>query len=165
MTGMADVRVIIEKILFDPNVGASVMLLKEEQGERRLPVWIGPPEALSIAMALEKVSFKRPMTHDLMFAVLEELDAEIDWVKVNDFQEGTFFATIKLSVKGETMKIDARPSDAIAMATRTGSPVFVAEQVFVDTMDIGRKTLKEIEGFEEHILEELPNEVFGKYKM
>jgi bifunctional DNase/RNase len=162
---MGNVRVIVEKILFDPNVGASVMLLKEDDGERRLPVWIGPPEALSIAMALEKVTFKRPMTHDLFSSILGRLDVEIDWVKITDFQEGTYFATMKLNVSGDTVQIDARPSDAIAMATRTNSPVFVEEQVFVDTTEIGRKTLEDIEGFEENILEDLPNEVFGKYKM
>ena len=162
---MGNVRVIVEKILFDPNVGASVMLLKEDDGERRLPVWIGPPEALSIAMALEKVTFKRPMTHDLLFSILGSLDVEIDWVKITDFQEGTYFATMKLNVSGDTVQIDARPSDAIAMATRANSPIFVEEKVFVDTMEIGRKTLEDIEGFEENILEDLPNEVFGKYKM
>lgn len=141
------------------------MLLKEDDGERRLPVWIGPPEALSIAMALEKVTFKRPMTHDLFSSILGRLDVEIDWVKITDFQEGTYFATMKLNVSGDTVQIDARPSDAIAMATRTNSPVFVEEQVFVDTTEIGRKTLEDIEGFEENILEDLPNEVFGKYKM
>jgi hypothetical protein len=162
---MGNVRVIIEKILFDPNVGASVMLLKEEQGERQLPVWIGPNEALSIAMALEKVMFKRPMTHDLMMSLLGSLEVGIDWVKITDFQDGTYFATIKLNVSGEYIKVDARPSDAIAMATRVNSPIFVDEQVFIDTMEIGRKTLEDIEGFEENILEDLPNEVFGKYKM
>jgi bifunctional DNase/RNase len=162
---MGNVRVIVEKILFDPNVGASVMLLKEDDGERRLPVWIGPPEALSIAMALEKVTFKRPMTHDLLSSILGRLDVEIDWVKITDFQEGTYFSTMKLKVSGDTVQIDARPSDAIAMATRTNSPIFVEEKVFVDTMEIGRKTLEDIEGFEENILEDLPNEVFGKYKM
>jgi hypothetical protein len=72
---------------------------------------------------------------------------------------------MKLNVSGDTVQIDARPSDAIAMATRTNAPVFVEEQVFVDTTEIGRKTLEDIEGFEENILEDLPNEVFGKYKM
>ncbi|MCP4199963.1 MAG: bifunctional nuclease family protein [Proteobacteria bacterium] len=162
---MGNVRVIVEKILFDPNVGASVMLLKEDDGERRLPVWIGPSEALSIAMALEKVTFKRPMTHDLLNSILGRLDVEIDWVKITDFQEGTYFALMKLIVSGDTVQVDARPSDAIAMATRTNSPIFVAEQVFVDTMEIGRKTLEDIEGFEESILEDLPNDVYGKYKM
>ncbi len=162
---MGDVRVIVEKILFDPNVGASVMLLKEEQGDRQLPVWIGPNEALSIAMALEKVTFKRPLTHDLMMSMLGSLEVMIDWVKITDFQEGTYFATIKLNVSGETINVDARPSDAIAMAARVSSPIFVDDQVFIDTMEVGRKTLEEIEGFGENILEELPTEVFGKYKM
>lgn len=163
---MSDVRVLVDRVLFDPNIGASVMLLKEKDGERVLPVWIGKSEALSIAMAIEKVTLTRPMTHDLIQSILKNLDVSVSWVRVRDLDEGTFFATIKLTTtSAESVDIDARPSDAVALAIRMEAPIFVAEQVLSVTISAELNALERIENLDEDILSDLPDEVFGKYKM
>ncbi len=162
---MSDIRVKIERVLFDPNVGASVVLLKEEAGERELPIWIGEPEALSIAMAVENVELPRPMTHDLLKAIIEELGVTVLWVRVHNLEEGTFFATLRLNRPEGDIDIDARPSDAIALAARVNAPVFVAETVFLTVSTTMMDALGKIKDIDKDFLAELPDEVFGKYKM
>ncbi len=162
---MSDIRVKIEKVLFDSSIGASVVLLKEEAGERELPIWIGQPEALSIAMAVEDVELPRPMTHDLLRSILDELDVTLSWVRVHNLEEGTFFATLRLNHPGGDLDVDARPSDAIALAARVNAPVFVAEAVFLTVSTSMMDALGKIKDVDKDLLAELPDEVFGKYKM
>jgi bifunctional DNase/RNase len=109
---------------------APIVLLRETDGSHRtLPIFIGGPEATAIAFALEGVETPRPMTHDLMKNVLEELGWSLDRVVVTELRESTFFAELHLTANGQTHVISARPSDAIALAARTGTAIFADESV------------------------------------
>jgi uncharacterized protein len=109
--------------------GAYALLLKEVFGVRRLPIIIGQFEAQSIALEMEGIKPPRPLTHDLLKSVIENLGATIVEIIISELKENTFFAKIKLEMATLTNEIDARPSDAIALAVRTNSPLFVAEDV------------------------------------
>ena len=107
-----------------------IVLLRETTGERRmLPIFIGPPEATAIAFALDGVVTPRPMTHDLMKDLLNEVNVRVERIVVTDLQDSTFFAELHLVQDGETRLLSSRPSDAIALAARTGSPIFAEEEV------------------------------------
>jgi uncharacterized protein len=107
-----------------------IVLLRESGGERRmLPIFIGPPEATAIAFALEQVPTPRPMTHDLLKNLLDDLEVDLERIVVTDLQDSTFFAELHLVQGGETHLLSSRPSDAIALAARTGSPIFAEEHV------------------------------------
>ncbi len=106
-----------------------VVLLKERSSDRYLPIWIGPFEADAIALELGGASIARPLTHDLLRDVIRELGGSVSYVLINDLNSNTFYARIILEVNGGTTDIDSRPSDAIALAVRTKSPVFVSEDV------------------------------------
>ncbi len=107
-----------------------IVLLREVGGDRRmLPIFIGAPEATAIAFALEQVPTPRPMTHDLLRNVIDDLGVTLERVVVTDLQDSTFFAELHLARNGDTRQISSRPSDAIALAVRTGSPIFAEEDV------------------------------------
>jgi uncharacterized protein len=106
-----------------------IVLLKEQEGERYLPIWIGTSEATAIAFALQGVVTARPMTHDLMKNILEELDVRVDRILITELREGTFYAVIEMARNGTPLEISSRPSDAIALAVRLGVPIFVHEDV------------------------------------
>jgi bifunctional DNase/RNase len=106
-----------------------VVILKEKEAERYLPIWIGPAEADSIAVKLQEVAVPRPLTHDLLSSVISALGASVDSIIVCDLKNDTFYAKIILSVDGESMEIDSRPSDAIALAVRAGVPIYADEAV------------------------------------
>jgi uncharacterized protein len=106
-----------------------IVLLKEQEGERYLPIWIGTSEATAIAFALQGVVTARPMTHDLMKNILEELDVRVDRILITELREGTFYAVIEMARNGTPLEISSRPSDAIALAVRLGIPIFVHEDV------------------------------------
>ena len=109
---------------------APIVLLREAEGRHRvLPIYIGGAEATAIAYALEGVQPPRPLTHDLLKNVLEELGARLDHVVINDMREHTYYAELHLTVAGAPHVVSSRPSDSIALALRTGSPLFVAEHV------------------------------------
>lgn len=101
-----------------------IVLLKEQSGERFLPIWIGAAEAAAIAFALQGVVTPRPMTHDLFKSVLDDLGVQVDRVTITDLREGTFYAILHLSKDGVPMEVSSRPSDALALAVRTGCPIF-----------------------------------------
>lgn len=103
-----------------------ILLLREREGTRYLPIWIGTPEATAIALALEGIETARPLTHDLMKSLLDALGADIERVDVTSLDEGTFFADLVIESDGEEFTISSRPSDAIALATRSGAPVFAS---------------------------------------
>jgi bifunctional DNase/RNase len=105
--------------------GAYALILNEAEGNRRLPIIIGTFEAQAIALELEHIKPPRPMTHDLLKNIIQNLDAEVQEVYINDLTEGTFYAQIIYDINGETRKQDARPSDAIALAIRFDAPIFV----------------------------------------
>ena len=106
-----------------------VVILKEKDSDRYLPIWIGPAEADAIAVRLQDVQVARPLTHDLLRAILEELGATVEYILVNDLSNDTFYARIMLQVDGRQVPIDSRPSDAIALAVRTQVPIYAEESV------------------------------------
>lgn len=106
-----------------------ILLLRERDGTRYLPIWIGTPEATAIALALEGIETARPLTHDLMMTLLDALGADIERVDVTSLDEGTFFADLIIESEGEQLTISSRPSDAIALATRAGSPIFASREL------------------------------------
>lgn len=110
-----------------------IVLLKEVTGTRYLPIWIGAGEATAIAFALEGVRPQRPLTHDLLRLSLEALDATVQRVVVTEMRDGIYYADLVLSRDGEEIVVSSRPSDAIALAARTGSPIFVAPQVLEES--------------------------------
>jgi hypothetical protein len=109
-----------------------ILLLRERDGVRYLPIWIGPNEATAIALALQGVEPQRPMTHDLLKLVIEGLDASVIRVDVTELVGGTFFANLVVDRNGNEIVISARPSDAVAVAARTGSPVFADRELLSD---------------------------------
>ena len=106
-----------------------VVLLKSQKDERTLPIYIGLPEAQSILFQLNKVKLPRPMTHDLLKNVLDVLEARLERVDITELKEGTFFARLIISFEGQTLEVDSRPSDAISLALRCNTPIFVADKV------------------------------------
>jgi bifunctional DNase/RNase len=106
-----------------------VVILKEKDGERYLPIWIGHAEADAIAVRLQEVAVARPLTHDLLGSVITSLGASVSSIVVNDLANDTFFAQIVLNVNGDTMSIDSRPSDALALAVRARVPIYAEESV------------------------------------
>jgi bifunctional DNase/RNase len=106
-----------------------VVILKERDAERYLPIWIGPAEADAIAVRLQDVQVPRPLTHDLLRSVIDSLGAQVQSVVVSDLSNDTYYARIVLDVNGRSVEIDARPSDAIALAVRARVPIFAAESV------------------------------------
>ena len=106
-----------------------VIILKDIEADRYLPIWIGPYEAEAIAIRLRDVEVARPLTHDLLNNVIAEMGGEISHITVTDLRDDTFFARISVSVDGHQMEIDSRPSDAIALAVRANVPIFVDEDV------------------------------------
>ena len=106
-----------------------VVILKETESDRYLPIWIGPAEADAIAVKLQGISVPRPLTHDLIQAVIDNLGAEISYVRVNDLKNDTFFAKIGVAIDGRKMEVDSRPSDAIALAVRAQVPIYAEDNV------------------------------------
>lgn len=106
-----------------------VVILREKDSDRYLPIWIGPAEADAIAVRLQDVSVARPLTHDLLRNLIEQLGGRVAYIVVNDLSNDTFFARIVLDVNGQTVEIDSRPSDAIALAVRTEAPIYVEDSV------------------------------------
>ncbi len=106
-----------------------VVILKEKSAERYLPIWIGPAEADAIAVKLQGANVPRPLTHDLLRSVIDSLGATVRFIVVNDLKSDTFYAKIILNVDGKQIEIDSRPSDALALAVRTGVPIYADEAV------------------------------------
>jgi bifunctional DNase/RNase len=124
--------VYVESLSVDQRTDTPVLLLKEQNGTgRELPIWIGMPEAQSIAMAMEDVPLPRPNTHDLIKNILSELRGDIQRVVITELRGHTYYAVIKMRVDGRVVVVDSRPSDAIAVAIRTGAPVFATDEVLV----------------------------------
>ncbi len=159
------IEMTIKGLMVDPITNMPIVVLRDAAGERILPIWVGVFEANAIALQIENVETPRPMTHDLLRLVIEGLQAAVERVVVSDLKENTFYATLSLRVQGREVEIDARPSDAIALALRTGTPIFVEERVIEgaqlvdashESMDMGRL---------QRWLENLSDEELGKYKM
>lgn len=125
-----DVEVKIRGLMMDPNSGTPIIILKDVNSESMLPIWVGAYEANAIALEIEKIAPQRPMTHDLLRNLIVEMGARVERVVVTELKDNTFFAVIEMKNSGgDTVMLDARPSDAIALALRTDCPIFVNEEV------------------------------------
>ena len=109
-----------------------IVLLREKEGERYLPIWIGAMEATAIAFALQGIQTQRPMTHDLLKNVLEEVEVRVDRIVITELKEGTFYAVIHMLRNGSRYEVSSRPSDAIALAVRVNVPIFANEDVLTE---------------------------------
>ena len=125
---MIEVKVV--KLGIDVNSKMPVIILKEKEGQKTLPIWIGLFEAQAIALALEKVKPLRPLTHDLAQLLIEKLDGKLDRVVISDVINNTFYARLFIQRNGENVEVDSRPSDAIALALRFKAPIFVDETIW-----------------------------------
>ena len=162
------VEVKVAGLMLDPFSNAPIVILKDLNETITIPIWIGIVEASSIAIQLEKVQIPRPLTHDLLKNILETLGASVKRIEVTDLRDNTFFALIHLVTNGKQITIDSRPSDAIALALRTNSPIFVHEKVIEKSKKIDTKDAKFSEENRDKwadILADLKPEDFGKYKM
>jgi uncharacterized protein len=129
-----------------------IVLLKEQTGERFLPIWIGAVEATAIAFALQGVVTARPMTHDLMRDLLSGLQVSVDRIVVTELREGTFYAEIQMTSEGESVVVSSRPSDAIALAVRATAPIFADESVLAEAgIEIEDEDEDEVEQFKEFL--------------
>ena len=123
------IEMTIKGLMVDPITNSPIVILRDREGQRVLPIWVGIFEANAIALQIENISTPRPMTHDLLRNVIQDLKASVQKVVVCDLQENTFYALIYLALDGDTVAVDARPSDAIALALGTRAPIFVEDTV------------------------------------
>jgi len=156
----------VRGLALDPVSNMPIIILRDEEEKRSLPIWVGIFEANAIALELEKISTPRPMTHDLIKNILESVDAKVEKIVVNDLRDNTFFALIHLRLGEEEITVDSRPSDAIALALRVGAPIFVEEDVVrrAKSVEVAPKESDDQEKLKEW-LDNLKPEDFGKYKM
>jgi len=155
----------IKGLMVDPITNMPIVILKDKLGERVLSIWVGIFEANAIALQIENVSTPRPMTHDLLRNIITDLDGTVDRVVVSDLKDNTFFAVIHLTIRGERIAVDARPSDAIALALRTRSPILVEESVIDSAKTVDFSSEPGDNARLQKWLESLDPEELGKYKM
>jgi bifunctional DNase/RNase len=157
----------IKGLMLDPVSNSPIVVLKDDEEKFFLPIWVGIFEANAIALQLESITTPRPMTHDLLRNMIAELDARVTRVVINDLRDSTFFARIRLMTGNRTLEVDARPSDAIALALRTEAPIYVAQSVLDQAQTISPEA-GEGEEQEEKMkkwFENLSDDELGKYKM
>ncbi len=123
------IEMAIKGLMMDPITNLPIVILKDPEGQRVLPIWVGAVEANAVALQIENVAPPRPLTHDLIRSILQELGATLVRVVIHDLRDSTFFAYLELKREGETTLVDVRPSDALALALRAKAPVFVHPRV------------------------------------
>jgi uncharacterized protein len=159
------IEMTIKGLMVDPITNMPIVILRDKDGQKVLPIWVGVFEANAIALQIENVTPQRPMTHDLLNNVIHDLKADIQKVVVSDLKENTFYALIYVTAGGEVTAIDARPSDAIALALRARAPIFVEDRVIdsAKTVDLApeRADSERLQKW----LENLDTDQMGKYKM
>jgi len=155
----------IKGLMLDPVSNSPIVVLKDEEEKFFLPIWVGIFEANAIALQLENVATPRPMTHDLLKNMIGELEGRVTRIVINDLRDSTFFAQIRVLTGGKTLEVDARPSDAIALALRTEAPIFVAQAVLDQAQTISPESVEEEGERSKKWLERLDTEDLGKYKM
>ncbi len=159
------IEMTIKGLMVDPVTNMPIVILRDEAGDRVLPIWVGIFEANAIALQIENVAAPRPMTHDLLRNVIQDLDGAVQKVVVSELKENTFFAVIHLTVRGEAVLIDARPSDAIALALRTKAPIYVEEDVIDNAKTLDGTPERTDSDRLQKWLESLDSDDLGKYKM
>jgi bifunctional DNase/RNase len=159
------IEMTIKGLMVDPITNMPIIILRDKDGQRVLPIWVGVFEANAIALQIENVATPRPMTHDLLRNVITDLNARVEKVVVSDLKENTFYALIHLTMNGSLIAIDARPSDAIALALRAKAPIFVEDLVIDHAKTIDFSSEKTDNERLQRWLESLDPEELGKYKM
>jgi hypothetical protein len=155
----------IKGLMLDPVSNSPIVVLKDDEEKFFLPIWVGIFEANAIALQLENVATPRPMTHDLLKNMIGELHGQVMRIVISDLRDSTFFAQIRVLTGGKTLEVDARPSDAIALALRTEAPIFVAQEVLEQAQTISPENIDEDDDRSKKWLESLDTEDLGKYKM
>ncbi|MGD9233826.1 MAG: bifunctional nuclease family protein [Desulfobacterales bacterium] len=159
----------IASMAIDPTSNTPIIILKSVKGDQAVPIWIGLLEATSIASALRDIKFDRPMTHDLFKNFIDNLEMVVSKVEVCDLKDNTFYARIYFESKDKSFDMDARPSDAIAIALRFGAPIYVDDKIFDKSqmVDGDYEVLNKSEDGKKwaEYLENLNPEDFGKYKV
>ena len=135
----------VKQLALDPLSNMPMIILRDADEKRSLPIWVGLPEANAIALELEKISTPRPLTHDLIKNILESVHARVAKVVVNDLRDNTFYAVIHLTLGSTDVTVDSRPSDAIALALRVDAPIYVEEDVLTKAESVEVKVAKEPE--------------------
>ena len=159
------IEMTIKGLMVDPVTNTPIVVLRDSDGGKVLPIWVGVFEANAIAVQIENVPTPRPMTHDLLRNIIQDLHATVERIVVTDLKENTFFALIHLNISGERVAIDARPSDAIALALRASAPIFVEEAV-IEQSKLVEPSTPQAESERLHKwLESLDPDDLGKYKM
>jgi uncharacterized protein len=160
-----EIEMTVTRLMIDPITNMPIIVLRDPERGRVLPIWVGHFEATAIQFQIEKVETPRPMTHDLLKRIIDTLEGRVERIVVCSLKENTFYATIHIQSARGLLEVDARPSDAIALALRTRSSIFVDEAVIQgarsvemsgDSMDVGRL---------QKWLEDLSEDELGKYKM
>jgi uncharacterized protein len=155
----------IKGLMIDPITNMPIIVLRDDDGQRLLPIWVGVFEANAIALQIENVQTPRPMTHDLLKNVISDLEGIVDRIVVCDLRDNTFYARIHIRAQNRDLTIDARPSDAIALALRTEARIFVEESVITGAQGVEASTEGMDVGRLRKWLEGLSDEQLGKYKM
>ena len=159
------VEMTIKGLMVDPITNMPIIILRDKDGQRVLPIWVGVFEANAIALQIENVTTPRPMTHDLLRNVISDLQAQILRIVVSDLKENTFYALIYIQRNGDVIAIDARPSDAIALALRARVPIFVEDTVIENARSVDITPEKADSERLQKWLESLDPDDLGKYKM
>jgi hypothetical protein len=160
-----EIEMKIKGLVVDPISKMPIVVLEDLTSDRILPIWIGVFEANAIALKIENISTPRPMTHDLVKNFLEQLDISVEKIVVNDVRDNTFYAMIHCRYKDQTITIDSRPSDAIALSLRVDAPIYVEDEVVKKAQSLKfDENLEDSEKLKKW-LENLKPENFGKYKM
>jgi uncharacterized protein len=159
------IEMTIKGLMVDPITNMPIIILRDADGQRVLPIWVGIFEANAIALQMENISTPRPMTHDLLRNVIEDLAGRITKIVVSDLRDNTFYALIYVDTGTDSVAIDARPSDAIALALRAQAPIFVEESVIDNAKGVDFSTDKTDSERLQKWLESLDPEELGKYKM
>lgn len=168
-----EVEMKVKSLMMDPVTQTPIVILRDPSGKSILPIWVGLFEANAIALKLENVETPRPMTHDLLRAVLDSMQATVKRISITDLKDSTFYATVLLSCNGKEFKVDSRPSDAIALALRADAPIFVSQDVIkkasrpdsegISTPALDDESRKESDELRRW-LERLQPEDMGKYE-
>ena len=151
-------KMVVYGVSFDVSNKQPIVLLKTEEGNRYLPIWIGHPEAAAILMKLQNAELPRPMTHDLLMSILGHLEAKLERVLVTELRDNTFYAIINLETGAGKMDVDSRPSDAIALAVRADAPIFASTELldssgieFEQEVEDAEEVVEEFRDFLDHI--------------
>jgi len=159
------IEMTIKGLMVDPITNMPIIILRDKDGQRVLPIWVGVFEANAIALQMENVATPRPMTHDLLKNVISDLKADIQKIVVSDLRETPFYALIYLLVNGEPVAVDARPRAAIALALRAQAPIFVEDRVIDNAKTVDFVPDKENSERLQKWLEGLDPDTMGRYKM